>query len=94
MQCAVPLQTWCGAERCLVRKGALSVFLQKTSDESSLGISLLPLRSVISLLVRGDYRSQMHHHGIMLGGDLQSWTVPASNHFAYLLLGWGCSGWG
>ena len=94
-----------GSVPCLCKPGGVlnnagrgcSAFppLAKPSDESSLRrISLLPLRSVISLLVRGDSRSKMHHHGLMLGGDLQCWTGPASNQCTWLrmLFGLGLEG--
>ena len=79
---------WCGAVPG--REGCAFCLLAKPSDESSPGISLLPLRSVISLLVRGDSRSQMHSPCHILAGDLQFGTGPDCNHFANLR----CWGWG
>ena len=90
-----------GSVPCLCKPGGVlnnagrgcSAFppLAKPSDESSLRrISLLPLRSVISLLVRSDSRSQMHSPCHILAGDLQFGTGPDCNHFANLR----CWGWG
>ena len=83
---------WCGAVPG--REGCAFCLLAKPSDESSPGISLLPLRSVISLLVRGDSRSQMHSPCLILAGELQSGTGPDCNHFATSVVGVGVRGLG